>query len=171
MPPSKSRTTIPCISNLASLRDNSRLTAELREQLFKLWGDLEEKKSAMLPKKSAKSKKVPPPSSFDSIASSPPQKAGAQPDADSDVENESSNPRSGKKTSTSSVLHERDSNIISTITSTDAKADAFAPKNKAFICCIRQYGVKVDEEDPAKANAGEGQRWQRMFGLFGTQIL
>jgi protection-of-telomeres protein 1 len=171
MPPSKSRTTIPCISNIASLRDNSRLLAELKEQLFKLWGDLEEKKSAMLPKKSAKSKKVPPPSSFDSIASSPPQKAGAQPDADSDVENESSNPRSGKKTSTSSVLHERDSNIISTITSTDAKADAFAPKNKAFICCIRQYGVKVDEEDPAKANAGEGQRWQRIFGLFGTQIL
>ena len=172
MPPSKSRTTIPCISNIASLRDNSRLLAELKEQLFKLWGDLEEKKSAMLPKKSAKSKKVPPPSSFDSIASSPPRKAGAQPDADSDVENESSNPRSGKKTSTSSVLQERDSNIVSAITSTDTKADAaLAPKNKAFTCCIKQYGVKVDEEDPAKANAGEGQRWQRMFGLFGTQIL
>jgi hypothetical protein len=146
----------------------------LKEQLFKLWGDLEEKKSAMLPKKSAKSKKAPPPSSFDSIASSPPQKAGAQPDADSDVENESSNPRSGNKISTPSVvLQERDSNIIATITSTNVKVDAdlVVPKNKAFTCCIRQYGVKVDEEDPAKANAGEGQRWQRMFGLFGTQIL
>jgi hypothetical protein len=144
----------------------------LKEQLFKLWGDLEEKKSALLQKQSAKLKKIPPPSSFDSIASSPPRKAGAQPDADSDVENESSNPRSRNKTSTPSVLQERDSNIISAITSTDAEADAaLAPKNKAFICCIRQYGVKIDEEDPAKANAGEGQRWQRIFGLFGTQIL
>jgi len=172
MPPSKSRTTIPCISNLASLRDNSRLTAELREQLFKLWGDLEEKKSAMLPKQSTKAKKGPPPSSFDSIASLPLRKAGAQPDADSDVENESSIPRSGTKTSTPAVLQERDSNIVSTITGTDAQAGAgLAPKNKAFTCCIKQYGVKVDEEDPAKANAGQGQRWQRMFGLFGTQIM
>jgi hypothetical protein len=157
---------------MASLRDNSRLLAELREQLFKLWGDLEEKKSAMAPKQSAKLKKVPPPSSFDSIASSPPPKAGAQPDADSDCENESSIPKSGTKKSAPSVLEERDSNISTSTNGTDAKADiGIAPRNKAFTCCIKQYGVKVDEEDPAKANAGEGQRWQRMFGLFGTQIL
>jgi protection-of-telomeres protein 1 len=155
----------------------------LREQLFKLWGDLEEKKSASLQKKpqSTKAKKDkdkdPPPPSLDSIASSPPQKAGAQPDADSDVENESSNPRSGNKNknkiSTPSVLQERDSNVFTAITSTNSKVDAdiIVPKNKAFTCCIRQYGVKVDEEDAAKADAGEGQRWQRMFGLFGTQIL
>ncbi|EHK50611.1 hypothetical protein TRIATDRAFT_164398, partial [Trichoderma atroviride IMI 206040] len=42
--------------------------------------------------------------------------------------------------------------------------------NLPFSCCIRQYGVKVGEEDPAKADAGEGKRWQRMFGLFGTKI-
>ncbi|PNP48307.1 hypothetical protein TGAMA5MH_00590 [Trichoderma gamsii] len=43
--------------------------------------------------------------------------------------------------------------------------------NLPFSCCIRQYGVKVREEDPAKADAGKGKRWQRMFGLFGTKIV
>ncbi|KAF7547307.1 hypothetical protein G7Z17_g7815 [Cylindrodendrum hubeiense] len=42
--------------------------------------------------------------------------------------------------------------------------------NLPFTCCIRQYGVKVRESDTAKADAGEGSRWQRMFGLFGTRI-
>lgn len=42
--------------------------------------------------------------------------------------------------------------------------------NRPFACCIRQYGVKVRESDAAKADAGEGSRWQRMFGLFGTRI-
>jgi len=43
-------------------------------------------------------------------------------------------------------------------------------KNLGFTCCIKQYGVKVKEDDPAKANAGDGYKWQRMFGLFGTLI-
>ncbi|KAM0447930.1 hypothetical protein ACHAO4_008461 [Trichoderma viride] len=43
--------------------------------------------------------------------------------------------------------------------------------NLPFSCCIRQYGVKAREEDPAKADAGKGKRWQRMFGLFGTKIV
>ncbi|OTA04786.1 hypothetical protein A9Z42_0053800 [Trichoderma parareesei] len=42
---------------------------------------------------------------------------------------------------------------------------------RPFACCIHQYGVKVPEEDPRKADAGEGKRWQRMFGLFGTRIV
>ncbi|KAK5993260.1 hypothetical protein PT974_06689 [Cladobotryum mycophilum] len=42
--------------------------------------------------------------------------------------------------------------------------------NRPFACCIRQYGVKVPESDPGQADAGEGKRWQRMFGLFGTRI-
>ncbi|KAI1101966.1 hypothetical protein F4804DRAFT_282428 [Jackrogersella minutella] len=42
--------------------------------------------------------------------------------------------------------------------------------NKPFTCCIHQYGIKVPEEDPRKANAGEGKRWERVFGLFGTKI-
>ncbi|KAL7913685.1 hypothetical protein GGI35DRAFT_438257 [Trichoderma velutinum] len=43
-------------------------------------------------------------------------------------------------------------------------------RSRPFSCCIHQYGVQVPEEDPLKADAGEGKRWQRMFGLFGTRI-
>lgn len=43
--------------------------------------------------------------------------------------------------------------------------------NRAFPCCIRQYGVKVAENDPDQANAGEGHRWERVYGMFGTRIL
>ncbi|CAM1508412.1 Fc.00g052600.m01.CDS01 [Cosmosporella sp. VM-42] len=42
--------------------------------------------------------------------------------------------------------------------------------NRPFSCCLRQYGVKVRDTDDAKADAGEGKRWERMFGLFGTSI-
>jgi len=94
------------------------------------------------------------------------------PDADSDAENELSSPKSRKK-SKSSALVERDTNIlVSQLVSNAEKSEVILePKNKAFTCCIRQYGVKVDEENPAKADAGKGKRWQRMFGLFGTQIV
>lgn len=43
-------------------------------------------------------------------------------------------------------------------------------QNRPFSCCVRQYGIKVPEQDDAKANAGEGQRWKRMYGLFGVCI-
>ena len=42
--------------------------------------------------------------------------------------------------------------------------------NKPFTCCLRQYGVQVDEEQPMLADAGAGKKWQRVFGLFGTKI-
>ncbi|RDA94451.1 hypothetical protein CP533_2214 [Ophiocordyceps camponoti-saundersi (nom. inval.)] len=39
-----------------------------------------------------------------------------------------------------------------------------------FSCCLRQYAVKVAESDAHKADAGDGMRWERVFGLFGTRI-
>ncbi|KOS19284.1 Protection of telomeres protein 1 [Escovopsis weberi] len=42
--------------------------------------------------------------------------------------------------------------------------------NLPFGCCIKEYGFKVPEEDPLRADAGEGRRWQRAFALFGTKI-
>ncbi len=42
--------------------------------------------------------------------------------------------------------------------------------NTPFACCIRQYGVSVSEKDPKLADAGDGKRWERVFGLFGTKI-
>ncbi|KAM3508872.1 hypothetical protein MY10362_000923 [Beauveria mimosiformis] len=47
---------------------------------------------------------------------------------------------------------------------------AVEPTNLPFTCCIKQYGVTLREADEGKADAGEGKRWQRMYGLFGTQI-
>jgi protection of telomeres protein 1 len=42
--------------------------------------------------------------------------------------------------------------------------------NKPFTCCLGQYGIEVPESDPQKCDAGEGKRYERMFGLFGTTI-
>ncbi|KAK2590518.1 hypothetical protein QQS21_011804 [Conoideocrella luteorostrata] len=42
--------------------------------------------------------------------------------------------------------------------------------NRPFACCIRQYGVQMKEKDDTKSDAGQGKRWERMFGLFGTKI-
>lgn len=122
----------------------------------------------------SKGKKGIPPSSIESDfpVSDPIRKAGEMPDADSDTENEPSYSKSSKKTSSNSVLTERGPNIPASGVEVSAKSDInLAPKNKAFTCCIKQYGVKVDEDDPTKADASDEQRWQRMFGLFGTQIM
>jgi protection-of-telomeres protein 1 len=155
---------------LGSLRANPELLGQVKEQLFKLWGDLEERKSEVLRQHSKKEDISP--SSLESEFSTSTRRAGEMPDADSDVEYQS--PATSKKTSHSPVLPERDPNIsISGIV--DGKAEnleaKLEAKNKAFTCCIQQYGVKVDEDDAAKANAGDGKRWQRVFGLFGTQIV
>lgn len=155
---------------LGSLRANPKLLSQVKEQLFKLWGDLEERKSEMLRQQSKKEDI--PPSSLESEFSVLARRAGEMPDADSDVEHQS--PATTKKTSHSSVLPDRNPNIsISGIV--DDKAEILESKleakNKPFTCCIQQYGVKFDEDDAAKANAGIGRRWQRVFGLFGTQIV
>jgi protection of telomeres protein 1 len=159
----------------ASLRADPNLLSQVKEQLFKLWGDLEEQKAEKLQQKSKGNKNIPASSiESESPVSKPTRKAGDMPDPDSDGENERSYSKSPKK-SKNSVLTERDSNITTSsagLASNPNTSDAkLAPKNKSFTCCIKQYGVKVDEHDPAKADAGDGQRWQRIFGLFSTQIL
>lgn len=116
----------------------------------------------------------PPVSSYDSFNSSPPiPTLRGQPDLDSDDDLKSTKPSTIKK-SDSSVLKERDPNLPTTLTNstTAGKSDtATVPKNKAFTCCIKGYAYKVNEDDPREADAGPGQRWQRMFGLFGTNII
>ncbi|KAF5126012.1 hypothetical protein E5D57_010706 [Metarhizium anisopliae] len=59
--------------------------------------------------------------------------------------------------------------------SDDEESDTKKPartevSNRPFACCIRQYGVTVAEDDETKADAGNGKRWERIFGLFGTRI-
>ncbi|KAK2627220.1 hypothetical protein QTJ16_003186 [Diplocarpon rosae] len=132
-----------------NLRKDHNLLTALKEQLFKLWGDLEEQKSEMLPPLELEDTQSP---SLESSTGILPREIGAQPDVDSESEaDDSPDTRPGAP---------------------DKQISAGPnPKNKAFTCCIRQYGIREVEEDPAKANAGVGRRWQRVFGLFGTQIM
>ncbi|KAL6793385.1 hypothetical protein GGI42DRAFT_334223 [Trichoderma sp. SZMC 28013] len=120
-----------CLLSLdaSDLRSDQGNLEALRQRLFLLWGDLEEKKSLEEENKrqaalTNRGVNRPPLHSSDDEGRMP-QKKGP----------ESSQVRS-----------------------------------RPFSCCIHQYGVKVPEEDPVKADAGEGERWQRMFGLFGTRI-
>lgn len=41
--------------------------------------------------------------------------------------------------------------------------------NLPFECCIQEYGVEMDDDDPVKGEAPLG--WQRMYSMFGVTIL
>lgn len=139
--------------------------SQVREKLYILWGDLEEHKSAqasLLQRQLGNPAPAIPPSSYDTtLPSSPVRRAGDQPDPDSDKENEIQQARI--KTKKTASKEENKNQVPATLGS--------LVKNKGFTCCIKQYGVKVPEEDPSKANAGDGQKWERKFGLFGTTII
>ena len=152
-----------------SLRKDPDLLARLKEQLFKLWGDLEEKKSQHL-RLQFKKIEMPPPSPIESSTRSPVRGIGQQPDADSDSESEIlvSNPSRGKDNK--GVMKEAGGADPLGVSPNDGELSNLLPRNKAFTCCIQQYGIKAKEDDPAKANAGDGRRWQRVFALFGTNI-
>ncbi|KAI1655599.1 hypothetical protein F4813DRAFT_366624 [Daldinia decipiens] len=112
------------------LRANPSDLDHLREQMFKLWGNLEECKQQELQNQQKNKQRVAAQQPPDSTPPRPPSSHPAQ----NAVQGES---------------------IVS---------------NKPFTCCIRQYGVKLPESDPRKANAGKGKRWERVFGMFGTKI-
>ena len=110
-----------------SLRKSPTALAELRERLFLLWGDLEERKSrqALTPKEINGNAKA-----------------------------------TGK--------HER-------------------PKSKAFQCCLKEYGVKVQVDKASSRNGDEMEEdndtaekqnieekdwvWERRWRIFGTTII
>ncbi|KAF5974522.1 protection of telomeres 1 [Fusarium coicis] len=105
-----------------NLRRDKQVLLNLRDKMFTLWGNLEEKKAAA---QEAARKGNPP--------------------ADSDDEDQQQpEPKNSGKTQLT---------------------------NRAFPCCIKQYGIRVAEPDPSQANAGDGKRWQRMFQLFGARIV
>jgi protection-of-telomeres protein 1 len=150
-----------------SLRGDQDSLRQLKEQLCILWGNLEEHKSAALQQQTGGNPNSSTPPSLDPESSDPRpwRKAGEQPDLDSEEENETSQLDSGAAVSGQKSLGELDT--------FNAKSQVSIPtvSNKAFTCCIKQYGVKVKEDDPSKANAGNGTKWKRMFGLFGTRIV
>jgi len=152
------------------------MLSELKERFCILWGDLEEQKSALL--KTKLLSPMPPQSSFNELLSSAAMDTSAQPNVDSDDENDV-DLDSPIARSTKSQLQQRvssDGGVV--VNGGSANIDPYHPvvKNKAFTCCIRQYGVRVNEEDPSKASAGNGEdgtgkRWERRFGLFGVNIV
>lgn len=160
----------------SSLRANAPMLSELKERLCILWGDLEEQKSALLKKQNLSS--IPPPSSFDEPFSSAVMNISAQPNVESDEENDVAL-KSSVGVALKPPLQQRDFDSEgAAVSKTSARVDPYYPdvKNKAFTCCIRQFGVRVDEEDQSKANAGNsedgtGKRWERRFGLFGVTIV
>ncbi|RTE76164.1 hypothetical protein BHE90_009392 [Fusarium euwallaceae] len=119
-----------CLLNLdaSNLRHESKDLQMLRDRLFTLWGELEERKSLAQTKKREAQEAA----------------RKGKPPSDSDEEDEQ--PHKTKN------------------------SEKMPVSSRPFSCCIRQYGVKVLESDPGKANAGEGKRWQRMYNLFGTRI-
>ncbi|KAI0848578.1 hypothetical protein F5Y00DRAFT_82890 [Daldinia vernicosa] len=112
------------------LRANPDDLSTLREQLFKLWGNLEECKQQELQNQQKNQRRVAAQQPPDSTPPRPPSSYPAQ----------------------------------------DTVQGHSMVSNKPFTCCIRQYGIKIPESDPQKANAGKGKRWERVFGLFGTKI-
>ncbi|KFY83738.1 hypothetical protein V500_09950 [Pseudogymnoascus sp. VKM F-4518 (FW-2643)] len=182
----------------ANLRTTPDVLAAVREKLFVLWGDLEERKTAYLNSAEGKillprslespslSRDVSPPKVLQKRTSRP----GEQP-PDSDDEMSGVEPPSKK------APVEQDPNSLENIKKTTPKQAAarLAAKlkaigdqaqNKPFPGCIREYGIKVKVEEPALDGENEDDededdqsqrteksvaktRWERKFGLFGTQ--
>lgn len=148
------------------MRKNPEVLQKLKNQLFKLWGDLEEHKSRKLAKEIEESRGTNPANSSFSASSyasamSSPSRMLSQPPIDSEDEETPGKGHDLSKSGEQGKGQEGtkgEEQILETV------------KNLGFTCCIRQYGVKETENDPRKADAGKGKRWERVYGMFGTQI-
>lgn len=128
-------------TNLSAPANASELDT-LRERLFRLWGNLEERKSRLEARRLQHARdplKAPPAASSDN-------------DDDDDDEGPSNAHAAGSGDDD------------------DADAPGNQLSNRPFTCCIKQYGIPVTAKEGEVATAGEGKKWQRMFGLFGTKI-
>lgn len=127
--------------------------ATLRERLFKLWGNLEERKTRIQTKKREHAR--------DPLHAPPPES--------SDVE-DGAVAVAGKEDYGTSA---RGRGVGGGGGGSDEEGVPGSQlSNRPFTCCLRQYGVptKVDGNEDEVDDAGEGRKWQRVFGLFGTKI-
>lgn len=122
------------------LPHNAIAVDSLRERLFKLWGNLEERKTRLETKRQHHEK----------------DPLRAPPLDMSDGEDED-----GRARRVAAAENEGGAG---------GEPPGSQLSNRPFTCCIKQYGVKVRVKEGEAATAGEGKRWQRMFGLFGTKI-
>lgn len=121
----------------------------LRERLFKLWGNLEERKTRIQTKKREHAR--------DPLHAPPPES--------SDVD-ESANKEDHYR------ANARGRGLGGGLGGNEEGVPGSQLSNRPFTCCIRQYGIpsKADEDDDELDDAGEVRKWQRVFGLFGTKI-
>lgn len=141
-----------CLTGLdaVNLRRDPRTLATLRERMFTLWGSLEELKAAKARAAAAKKKK----------RERPEDKA--KKDKGKTIQLDKLKPPL------------EDSDGESEKQQDEVKEDI---SNKPFNCCLKQYGVRVPEDDDGlpktdmeNGPAGPGGGWVRVFGLFGTKI-
>ena len=159
---------------MISLRKDKDALQEVREKLCILWGDLEERNSALAKAQNPKTE-----TSLESLSPSlSGRKPGDQPPIDSDDEQESEAKEkkpSFRSSHETTALGERAPNAFSVVQdgshSNCASLGQVQFSNKGFTCCVKEYGVKVKAEDSSLANAGDGKRWERKLGLFGTMII
>ncbi|KAF5877234.1 putative telomere-binding alpha subunit central domain-containing protein [Botrytis fragariae] len=163
-----------------NLRINPGMLRDVKETLFKLWGDLEEQKSALLLQKvgeKSDTEKVAPEASRATDSESEDEgndlsKSNHSLPVDSEDEAGDSTRQKQTKGSEKPVVFEQtnaDIEVMKKVEQVEIPQD-IKPKNKPFQCYIKEYGIKVKEEDPLKANAGNGKRWLRVFGLCYTII-
>jgi protection-of-telomeres protein 1 len=153
----------------------------LREVLFRLWGDLEEKKSALLKEQYEKALKAAEKSTESNTTANTTKAPAVMPgdELPPDSDDESTPQDRTARNSSKVVLPESDTkneterspfNTDQTDLDLSAAISSLPIANKGFTCCIQQYGIRVPEKSSSKADAGEGFKWKRIFGLFGTQI-
>lgn len=133
----------------------------LRRQLEILWGDLEERKSALLEKLQE----------LNSSESRDPTNKGKEiatlKDVAAPYPEDENTARAASSKSNGLPLVDRDINLQSTAIqqTKDGLIEEFnrdpQVKNKAFTCCIQEYGVK---------NEFTGKTDVRQFNIFGTRI-
>ena len=146
MPPAWLRVTLTL--NPTSLRKDSDTLAQLREKMFVLWGDLEERKSKCITEKMEFEKRRRVKERMDLERQSLKRKISAQ-------------EQGGKRTKAYGASERVDEEGENG----DGKEELplITGRGKLFEAYVKEYGVKRREEDG-------GTRWERMFMLHGVTI-
>ncbi|KAJ4421773.1 hypothetical protein N0V85_000012 [Neurospora sp. IMI 360204] len=143
-----------CLTGLdaVNLRRDPHTLATLRERMFTLWGSLEELKAAKA-RAAAKDRE---------------EKRG-----EGDDRNGRTKKHKGKATTVVQLEKLKppleDSDGEQQQQQQDQGEEEIS--NKPFSCCLKQYGVRVSEDDDGLPKTdGPAGGWVRVFGMFGTKI-
>ncbi|KAK1779043.1 hypothetical protein QBC45DRAFT_412564 [Copromyces sp. CBS 386.78] len=135
-----------CLTGLdaVNLRRDPHTLATLRERMFTLWGNLEELKAAKA--RAAKQKE----------------------------EAEDGNGRTKRHKGKTTVVQLEKLKPPLEDSDGEQQQDQGEEEisNKPFSCCLKQYGVRLPEDDNGLPKTDDGPKggWVRVFGMFGTKI-